>query len=54
MCGYLTLNVMFSLLNLKFSVRLLDVEWLVRRIYETEIAACWYYTLNFWLVALEW
>jgi hypothetical protein len=45
---------MFSLLKYSFSVWLLEVEWLVIIIYETETTACWYYILNVWLAALEW
>jgi hypothetical protein len=45
---------MFSLLKYSFSVQLLEVEWLVIIIYETETTACWYYILNVWLAALEW
>ena len=54
------MNVMFSLLKYSFSVWLLEVEWfevewLVIILYETvETIACWYHTLNVWLVAMEW
>ncbi|KAJ6949625.1 hypothetical protein NC651_003571 [Populus alba x Populus x berolinensis] len=47
-------NTTTIFLKYSFSIRLLEVEWLVIIFYETETIAYWYHTLNVWLVALEW